>query len=466
MALPGPSVSGSTVVFHSKGASMPNLDRRAFLSTAGLAGASLALAACSGGSDSPSSTTGTGSPTTTAKLSGTVTLTTWGSDQEVAAFKKIAADFTAARGADVKIEVLPYDQIRTVVDRRLQANQAPDLFRVSYTDVTGYAQNGALADLSAYMGGDYGKAFFPALWNSVTLDGAPFGVPHHTDTSALVYNKAHFAKAGITSVPDSLDNAWTWDEFVAVLVKLKAANAGVSPFAFNYQLYGAYRWFNTLYQAGGTVLDDAQKQVTLNTDAAKKALTWTQSLYTKGLHAPSILVKRPTYPDEVFPTQKISMIQAGDFLIPSLDAAIGKKFEWGVTYLPRDTAAATDLGGNAVVVTDQSKNKDAAAEFAKFLASKEQMQYFCEQTTVLPVRIDLADAKLAYVTRPDLMPAFQKQATTMPASLVKTSTLPAFPGINQALVDNMDQFLSNPSATVDSVIGGLTSAIEKALKGA
>lgn len=158
------------------------------------------------------------------------------------------------------------------------------------------------------------------------------------------------------------------------------------------------------------------------------------------------------------------MIQTGDFLIPSLDAAIKKKFEWGVTYLPRDTAAATDLGGNAIVVTDQAKNKDVAAEFAKFLVTKENMQTFCEQTTVLPVRNDLVDAKLNYASRPDLMPVFQKQATTMPDALVKTSTLAAFPGINQALIDNMDQFLSNPSASVDGVIKGLTGAIEKALK--
>lgn len=439
---------------------MTDFSRRTLLVGAGLAGVTAATAACAGASQQSASS----GSSATGRLSGTVTLTTWGSDQEVAAFKKLAASFTAARGAEVKIEVLPYDQIRTVVDRRLQANQAPDLFRVSYTDVSGYAANGALADLSDYVDASFGMQFFPGLWNAVTSDGKPVGVPHHTDTSALVYNKSHFARAGITDVPSTLESAWTWDQLVEVLQKLKAANPGIAPFAFNYQLYGAYRWFNTLFQAGGTVLDDSQKKVTLDTEAAKKALEWTQSLYTKGLHAPSVLVKRPTYPDEIFPTQKISMIQAGDFLVPSLDAAIGKKFEWGVTYLPRDTANATDLGGNAVVVTDGSKNKEVAAEFAKFLVTKANMQSFCEATTVLPVRTDLVDAKLSYASRPDLLPVFQKQATTMPAALVKTSTIAAFPGINQALVDNMDQFLSNPSASAASVIQALTSSIEKALK--
>lgn len=441
---------------------MLNLDRRSFVKVMGLAGAGAALAACS--SDSPTTSSGPATAANTAKLSGTATLTTWGADAEIAAFKKLAAEFKATRGADVKIEVLPYDQIRTVIDRRLQAKQAPDMFRVSYTDVRGYAESGALADLSEYLGTSYGGDFLPALWSAMTLDGKPVGVPHHTDTSALAYNKKHFAAAGITDIPTTLETAWTWEQFTEVLRKLKAADLGAAPFAFNYQLFGAYRWFNTLYQAGGSLLDESFEKVTLDTPAARKALEFTKSLYTEGLHAPSVLVKRPTYPDEIFPTQKISMIQTGDFLIPSLQEAIGKKFEWGVTYLMRDVAAATDLGGNGVVVTADAKNMDAAAEFAKFLVTKENMATFCEQTTVLPVRTDLVDAKLNYAVRPDLMPVFQKQATTMPAGLVRASTLPAFPGINQALIDNMDQYLSSGSSTTDSVVQGLTASIEKALQ--
>ena len=439
---------------------MAHVRRRTLLKAAGAAGAAGWLAACTSGDDEPTG----GGAAPSGPLTGSARFTTWASDQEAAAFKKLAADFKAARGADIEIEVLPYDQIRTVVDRQLQANQAPDLFRVSYTDVGSYAANGVLADLRNYLDDSFGDAFLPALWSAVQFDGKPFGVPHPTDTSALIYNKAHFAKAGITSVPTSLDQAWTWEQFTDVLRKLKAANPGVAPFAFNYQLFGAYRWFNTLYQAGGRLLDDALEKPALDSPQTRRALEFTRSLSTEGLHERSILVKRPTYPDEVFPTQKISMIQAGDFLIPSIDAAVKDKFEWGVTYLMRDAGAATDLGGNAVVVTDQAKNPDVAAEFAKFLVTRENMQSFCEQTTVLPVRKDLTGAKLAYATRPDLMPVFQQQATTMPEGLVKATTSPAFAGINQALIDTMDQYLSNPSASTDDTVQALSAGVQKALQ--
>ena len=82
-------------------------------------------------------------------------------------------------------------------------------------------------------------------------------------------------------------------------------------------------------------LNDALDAPALDSSEARKALEWTRSLYSEGLHEPSILVKRPTYPDEIFPTEKISMIQAGDFLLPSIEAAVAGKFEWGVTYLMR-----------------------------------------------------------------------------------------------------------------------------------
>ncbi len=443
---------------------MPRPDRRTFLTTAGAGALAAGLTGCGlrgGGDDAPSAAAPVEA---TGDLSGSATLTTWGSDAEVASFRRIAADFGRETGASVTIEVLPYDQIRTVVDRRLQAGRAPDLFRVSYTDVRGYAESGALADLGPALGDGFGDAFLPALWDAVVVDGSPVGVPHHTDTSALVYNVAHLEAAGVTSVPTSLEEAWTWDEFTGVLEALAASGVSPAPFAFNYQLFGAYRWLNTLYQAGGSLLSEDLESVTLDTPQARRALEFTRGLYTEGLHASSILVKRPTYPSDVFPTQQVSMIQAGDFLIPDLQQTVGDRFEWGVTYLMRDAEAAADLGGNAVVVTRDAPNAPVAAAFAKYLVSTEAMRSFCEATTVLPVRTDLVDAELDYAVRPDLMPVFQQQATTLPPDLVAASTVRGFPAVNQLLVDSMDQYLSDPRSSTDALVTRLSDGVERALQ--
>ncbi|WP_158088758.1 ABC transporter substrate-binding protein [Thermoactinospora rubra] len=432
-----------------------NLSRRRFLRATGSAviGAAAAsgLAACGG----TSSTSGGASK-------GTLTFSVWGSDAEMGAFNAVARAFEKQHpDIKIKVERLPYEQMRQTLDARLQSGQGPDLFRVTYNDIGIYSSQGVLQDLSSTIGGE-SSAFIDALWAGVQYEGKPYGVPHHTDTSAVLYNKEHFAKAGIKDVPATLEEAWTWEQFIEVAEKLKAVNPGGAAFGVNWQQYGAYRWFNWLWQAGGRALAADGKSVALDSPQARQALAFTKSFYDKGLMPKNMLVKTSNSPDLVFPSGKISMAFAGDFLLPDITTRV-TDFEFGVTFLPRGAAgAAADLGGNAIAVTTQSANPEAAAQFAKFLASPENMKMFCEKTTVLPVRKDLAAAKLDYAVRPDLMPVFQQQATTMPPDLVRLVTLPGFSGVNDALVQQLEAYFAGGQSP-DDTLGGLTAAIQKAI---
>jgi hypothetical protein len=59
-----------------------------------------------------------------------------------------------------------------------------------------------------------------------------YGVPHHTDVSAIVYNKDLFRSAGIGALPDRLEDAWSWDEFLDVARRLR--DAGLDVFYVDY----------------------------------------------------------------------------------------------------------------------------------------------------------------------------------------------------------------------------------------
>ena len=423
--------------------------RRSFLTalgaggTAALAGGSLAGCGSGGGS-------GDGDA---------LTMVTWATDAELAAFEQLAEAFRAESGVTVELENLAYDQILTTVDSRLQSGNAPDLFRVSYIDIGAYTSVGALADLTDLLPAGFGDAFTPGLWSAVLADGAPVGVPHHTDVSALVYNIPAFEAAGITEVPTTLDAAWSWEEWLGVLGELKGADPDGHPLAVNWQAAGAYRWLSFLAQAGGSVYGEDGTSVTIASDAGARALEHCLGLYTAGLHDPSYLVQAANYPDEAFPSGRLKAIHAGDFLLPSLTEQT-TDFDFGATFLPRDAAAATDLGGNAVVVPADAPNLEAAAQFAAFLASRESMRLFCEQTTVLPTRTDLTAADLTYAVRPDLMPVFVEQATTIPASLVSASTSPQFSGINAALQQELEACFTGGRG-VDETLARLQSAVEE-----
>jgi ABC-type glycerol-3-phosphate transport system substrate-binding protein len=426
-------------------------NRRQFLASSGVAGAALFLAACGGG--------GSGGSGDAAK--GSVSFVVWASDTELVAYKAAIKDFQRENpGATIVLKNVPYEQVKQNIDAGLEAGKAPDLFRVTYQDLGFYSSQQALADLSAYLPGGFADAFVPGIWQATQFDGKPYAVPAHTDVSALVYNKKLLSAAGITTVPDSVDNAWTWDEFYANAKKITESTPGAYGFAMNWQLAGAYRWLNWLAQAGGKLLSDDLKSSALDSPETRRTLAFFQQWFDEGV-APKNTTPKGKYPDELFPAGRIGMLSGGDFLVPSLDATV-KKFEWGVMPLPKDKAAATDLGGTAVVVTSQSKNQALAAKFAAFLGSSAQMRRFCESTGTLPVRNDLVGAQLKFAARPDVMPIFQQQVKTLPADLVKSVTVPKFTQVNTAFTDQIELLTARGQA-VDTTIANLNAAIQKNL---
>ena len=155
------------------------------------------------------------------------------------------------------------------------------------------------------------------------------------------------------------------------------------------------------------------------------------------------------------------MLLNGDWQIPFISQQA--KFEWGVTYMPRNTAMASDFGGNALAVTRDTKNRDAAIDFLKFMAAEEAMKTFVSAAQFLPVRSSLnVPGALNYALRPDAMQVFVEQAKTIPEQLVKTVLLPTWSRINLKLADELDlAFTAGQAAdvTAKNIEGHLASIL-------
>ena len=189
-----------------------DLNRRRFLGAAAASAAPLVLAGC-GFSTAATETSG---------AADSLTFTTWGTDAELAGLTAAIDGFQQANpGATINLNAVPYAQMFTNIDAQLQAGNPPDIFRVPYYTFGSYAGRGQLLDLSPHLPADFGSRFTPAAWAAVQNSGKPFGVPHHTDTSAILYNKPLMDAAGITDIPTTIENAWTWDEFAAVAQQLR-----------------------------------------------------------------------------------------------------------------------------------------------------------------------------------------------------------------------------------------------------
>jgi multiple sugar transport system substrate-binding protein len=426
-------------------------NRRQLLGAAGALSMGAALSSC-GGFSKPAATTSAGE----------LTFTTWGSDSELAGFNKAIAAFqTANPGATVKLNSVPFQQMFQTIDAQLQSDTAPDIFRVDYDNLGTYAGRGQLLDLTPLIDSSLGASFTDSMWRAVQFEDKPYGVPHHTDTSAILYNKDAFKAAGITSVPTTLDSAWTWDEFEEVALTLQQKlPKGRYPFAYNWQGQGVTRWLSWLFQADGRFLDEALKAPAIDSEAGRAAVDFTKGFFTKGLVPKNSSLKSSTYASDLFFSETVAMTFAGAFLLP--DAAKLAKFEWGATFSPRNKRGGGDLGGNALVATAKTTKGELAAKFLTFMTEQQTMNDFCATSSLLPTRKDLASKGVEFAVRPELSTTFLQQATTVQPSDAAQVASPSMAAINTVLSDQLEQAFIGGQSTQDT-LAGITAGITKAL---
>ncbi|MBC8092924.1 MAG: sugar ABC transporter substrate-binding protein, partial [Pseudonocardia sp.] len=361
------------------------------------------------------------------------------------------------------LNAVPFEQMFTNIDAQLQSNTAPDIFRVDYDNFGTYAGRGQLLDLSGLLDPAIGESFTEALWRAVQFEDRPYGVPHHTDTSAILYNQAAFAAAGITSVPTTVESAWTWEEFDQVARQLQGQlPEGRYPFAYNWQGQGVTRWLSWLFQADGRFLDESLTAPAIDSDAGRAAVDFTKSFFTDGLVPQNSSVRSTTYASDLFFSETVAMTFGGAFLLP--DAAELATFEWGATFSPRNARGGGDLGGNALVATAGTTRGELAAQFLTFMTERQQMNDFCATSSLLPTRRDLVEQGITFTERPDLSPVFVGQATTVRAADAAQVASPSMAAINTVLTEQLEQAFIGGLSTQDTVAGmaaGITEALAR-----
>lgn len=433
------------------------LSRRQLLTTAGVAAAPFALSACGGFStSSPDEATG-------ASSSDTIAFTTWGTDAELAGFKAAIDSFQQAnQGVTVRLNAVPYEQMFTTIDAQLQAGNPPDVFRVPYYTFGSYAGRGQLLDLSTYLESDVKDRFTPQAWAAVQNARKPFGVPHHTDTSVIFYRAEPLQAAGI-QVPTSIEEAWTWEEFVAAGTELKGRLGDDKwPFAYNWQGNGVTRWLNILFQADGRFLEDDLLTPAIDSEQGRLAVQYSQNFFRQNLVPQNNSVKSSTYAADTWYAGTTAMTFGGAFLIPDATDTL-KDEEWGVTFPPKKVRSGGDFGGNALVATKNAKNPELVARFLTHVTEKQQMADFCAAASLLPTRADLVQEGIDFEVRPELSPVFVGQAgAVLPQDSGQVAS-PSMSAIITVLKDQLEEaFVGDQD--VETTLKNLSDGIGAAVK--
>ncbi len=318
-----------------------------------------------------------------------------------------------------------YDEYKTLLQTSLLSGTTPDVAAVDLIWVPGLVKSNALAPLDSYIQSDSSfdlADFYTLLAEYDVMGGKRYALPVSANNMQLIWNKDLFVKAGL----DPETPPKTWDEMQTMAEKCSDPTNGVIGFEFYTQPTGegiTWQFQVWLWAAGGQFLNADNTKAAFNTPEGLKALT-----YVSNMLAGHGSVAGPW---GAFGDQKACMQLDGSWLFGYRKDA---PFKWGiapVTY-PEGGQTTSNIGGEHLIMFQNSKNKAAVWEFMKYMTSTEVQLQWDEATGFLPVRKAVGDnpdyLKWINETEPRMLPFAQgmQYAHSRPATPLYNEISDAF----------------------------------------
>ncbi len=331
--------------------------------------------------------------TPTVAPTGPVTISFWhayNADVEAKFLEQTIIPAFEAQHPNIKVQavLVPYDQFRRKLLIALSGGTAPDVARVDIIWVPELADQGALAKLDETMA-DFEalKAqMLPGPLSTNFFRGHYYGLPLDTNTRVLVYNKAMFAAAGVEKAPTTID------EFLAVCEKIKQLGEGKYCFADG----GTYAWAVNpwIWSFGGDITDPQITKASgyVNGPETAAAYQFLKDGVDKGYIHPGI---KGGGVDAWggFAKDEIAMLLEGPWFPPLFGSQFPDK-EYGLALMPAGKGGSISVvGGEDIVIFQQSQHKEAAAEFVRFMLSEETQLKWVE-TGQMPVLKSAGDSEV------------------------------------------------------------------------
>lgn len=306
-----------------------------------------------------------------------------GSEGQALTIKELAGDFYNKTGIRVKCDAISWGDAHSKYLTSIAGGMAPDIGTMGLTWGAEFGSLGAVIDLKEVYPKEIESikgSIFPGLWRSIEHKGKIYGIPFDMTEYVMYY------RSDIIPKPPQ-----TWDELKKLLLDLNKNGKGM---IFD---WGSLSWIGYspfLWQAGGDYFNKDYTEATIDSPQSVAAMDFFADLYKK-YNVPKTKIpleqgmRTGDFPIAISGNWKIDDLRV---LAPEISG------KWSIAMLPAGPTGKRTafIGGRTMGIFSQSKHKEAAWQFIKYLFSPEIQAKLYEsslnrQDTYLPPSVKTWD---------------------------------------------------------------------------
>jgi sn-glycerol 3-phosphate transport system substrate-binding protein len=380
------------------------LDRRRFLQLMGMAGAGVALGACSSKTPAGSST---GSVTTTTKPAGfpigaaasasskPVPVTMWHSmtENNLVTLQKLVSTFNGSQ-SDVKVSLVnqsSYTDTLTTYTAALGTSNLPDLVQMESIDLQEMVDSQSVVPAGDAVAADTSFDLTDVLPSAIEyfkVDGTLYGMPWNESSQIMYYNKAAFTKAGL----DPTKPPATLAEYQSMSLKIVSSGAAKYGTSLKLTPSNIEDW---LGQAGDLLVNNNNGRTARATSVAfegsigAQLFGWYEEMFTSKAAQPTNANNYDNLYAIAFGTAPMTIETSAALGTVLKDLSSFKNVELGVGPLPSPSSSSQGVpyGGAGLYIVKHSvpERQDGAWQFIKFLLTAPSMAAWSLGSGYIPI---------------------------------------------------------------------------------
>lgn len=376
---------------------------------------------------------------------------------ETGFFEAANAAFTEETGVEVDVEFVPWQDAQNKISTAIAGGTMPDVAELGNTFTPGFADAGALHDLSGY---DIDTSqYIPGLMEMGQLDEGVYGVPWYASIRSVVYRTDVFEEHGL-EVPEN------WEELRETALALSEAEEDMIAFPVPGDAqYSVMPWIwggggeIAVEQSDGTWVseidsEEARAGVEFFTGLALEdntsttgAVNWNEIAVMEAVaeEEAAMAILGSANPKAILEANPDLEGRLGSFTLPGQDGG----------YMP------SFAGGSLLSVFEGTGQEEAAWQYVQHLTGEEFGMRWSEETGFFPGVVDRVDTFSASAD-----PILEPFAVQLNEASRGVPVTPAWTQVEaEKVLVGMQQDILNGEATVDEATENAADEIERILNG-